>query len=181
MTASWCPSIIQLSIYHVCVLPGTKEDCEKAALELSFSQDVSGKGKIVKSTTCAEQELKGTLSQYFQIGTEFLNMNQNCLSSTVVKNEFTVSFYSCTRLHHDWFPNIIQALVATIWSWWNQNKKVNCCFMCTTKALRQKVYIILYYYMCNEQSAQMSLWIESILKNSGPSWNLPLPSCSKPD
>ena len=106
MSASWCPSIIQLFIYHVCVLPGTKEACEKAALELSFSQDICDKGKIVKSTMCAEQELKGTLSQYFQIGTKFSNMNQNCLSSPVVKNEFTVSFgelnnNSGTRLHHD--------------------------------------------------------------------------------
>ena len=41
MTNTWCPSIKQLSIYHVRVLPGTKEDCEKAALELSFSQDTS--------------------------------------------------------------------------------------------------------------------------------------------
>ena len=106
LTVSRCPSLTQLPIYHVCVLPGTKEDCEKAALELSFSQDISDKGKIVKSATCAEQELKGTLSQYFQIGTKFLNMNQNCLSSSVVKNEFTVSFgelnnNSGTRLHHD--------------------------------------------------------------------------------
>ena len=106
MTASWCPSIIQLSIYYVCVLPGTKEDCEKAALELSFSQDICDKGKIVKSMTCAEQKLKGTVSQYFQIGRKFLNMNQNCLSSSVVKNEFTVSFgelnnNSGTRRHHD--------------------------------------------------------------------------------